>query len=168
MPSLPSGGSKSGLFLQCKLYNSKHVPYMYRVISTHPKSLEPFSGLHHIKWKRIRFEFTPYRHIPQSHKWFTSLASSFIAPISECYKTFHHWYVHWHISGPDELEGWPMTLTYKLDLDILPLDLNAKIQVFMSVRSAGTSKQTDTQITWCQNYYTRHVTNVGCNNGIVM
>ncbi len=29
---------------------------------------------------------------------------------------------------------WPMTLTYKLNLDILPLDLYTKIQVCMSVR----------------------------------
>ena len=29
-----------------------------------------------------------------------------------------------------------MTLTFGLDLDILPLDLHAKIQVLMSVRSA--------------------------------
>ena len=29
-----------------------------------------------------------------------------------------------------------LTLTYKLDLDILPLDLHAKIQVCMSARSA--------------------------------
>ncbi len=41
-----------------------------------------------------------------------------------------------------------MTLTYELDLDILPLDLHAKIQVCMSVRSAVrvvTHGHTDTQ-----------------------
>ncbi len=41
-----------------------------------------------------------------------------------------------------------MTLTYELDLDILPLDLHAKIQVCMSVRSAVrvvTDGQTDGQ-----------------------
>ena len=32
------------------------------------------------------------------------------------------------------LTRWPMTLTFELDLDILPLDLHAKIQVCMSVR----------------------------------
>ncbi len=38
-----------------------------------------------------------------------------------------------------------MTLTYKLDLDIHPLDLHAKIQVCMSVRSAGRVRRTHTQ-----------------------
>ncbi len=36
-----------------------------------------------------------------------------------------------------------MTLTYELDLDILQLDLHAKIQVCMSVRSAGIARRTD-------------------------
>ncbi len=36
-----------------------------------------------------------------------------------------------------------MTLTYRLDLDILPLDLPAKIQVRMSVRSAGRVRRMD-------------------------
>ena len=60
----------------------------------------------------------------------------------------------------------PMTLTYKLDLDILPLYLHAEIQVHTSVRSAvrvvtHTDRQTDTR---CQNYYTHHVRDMGCNN----
>ena len=41
-----------------------------------------------------------------------------------------------------------MTLTYKLDLDILPLDLHANIQVRMSVRSVVrvvTDRHTHTQ-----------------------
>ncbi len=38
-----------------------------------------------------------------------------------------------------------MTLTLELDLDILPLDLHAKIHVRMSVRSAGIARQTDGQ-----------------------
>ena len=45
------------------------------------------------------------------------------------------------------LDLWPMTLTYKLDLDILPLDLHAKIQVCTSVRSVVrvvTDRQTHT------------------------
>ena len=55
-----------------------------------------------------------------------------------------------------------MTLTYKLDLDILPLDLHAKIQVSMYIRLyVRVVTQTHRQ---CQNYYTRHVTDVGCNN----
>ncbi len=37
------------------------------------------------------------------------------------------------------------TLTYKLDLDILPLDLHAKIQIRTSVRSAGIARRTDRQ-----------------------
>ncbi len=44
---------------------------------------------------------------------------------------------------PHDLELWPMTLTYKLDLDILPLDLHAKIQVRLSVRSAVRVRRTD-------------------------
>ena len=36
-----------------------------------------------------------------------------------------------------------MTSTYELDLDILPLDLHAKIQVYMSVRMAGIERRTD-------------------------
>ncbi len=38
---------------------------------------------------------------------------------------------------------WPMTLTYKLDLDLLPLDLPAKIQVCMSVHSTVTVRRAD-------------------------
>ena len=41
--------------------------------------------------------------------------------------------------------------------DILPLDLNARIKVCTFV---VTHRQTDR---WCQNYYTRHVRDVGCN-----
>ena len=36
-----------------------------------------------------------------------------------------------------------MTLTYDLDLDILPLDLHVKILVHTSVRSAGIVRLTD-------------------------
>ncbi len=63
-----------------------------------------------------------------------------------------------------------MNLTYELDLDNLPLDLHAKIQVSLSVHSAVrvvTDGQTDGRTdTRCQNYYTRHVTDVGCKNGL--
>ncbi len=38
-----------------------------------------------------------------------------------------------------------MTLTYELDLDILPLDLHAKIEVHMSVCLAGRVRRTHTQ-----------------------
>ena len=53
-----------------------------------------------------------------------------------------------------------MTLTYKPDLDILSLDVHAKNQVCMSVRSARIARQTHTD-TRCQNYYTHHVREVG-------
>ncbi len=46
---------------------------------------------------------------------------------------------------PRDLDLWSMTLTYKLDLDILPSDLHAKIQVCMSVLLARIVKQTDGQ-----------------------
>ncbi len=59
-----------------------------------------------------------------------------------------------------------MTLTFELDLDILPLDLHTKNQVCMSVRSTvrvvthtHTARVTETHRR-CQNYYTRHVTYV--------
>ncbi len=38
-----------------------------------------------------------------------------------------------------------MTLTYELDLDILPLDPHAKIQVSMFVHFTGIMRRTDTQ-----------------------
>ena len=49
-----------------------------------------------------------------------------------------------------------MTLAYQLDLDILPLDLHAKIQVPTSVESGNTHIDTHIE-TRCQNYYARHV-----------
>ncbi len=55
-----------------------------------------------------------------------------------------------------------------LNLDVLPLDLHAKIQVGTFVRSAGiarwTDRQTDTHR--CQNYYSHHVRHVRCNNNM--
>ena len=67
---------------------------------------------------------------------------------------------------PNELFFDLVTLTF--DLDILPPDLHAKIQVCTSVRSAvravtdaHTNTHTDRR---CQNYYTRHVTDVGCKD----
>ncbi len=41
-----------------------------------------------------------------------------------------------NVFWPSDLDLWPLTLIFELDLDILPLDLHAKIQVRMSVRSA--------------------------------
>ncbi len=69
-----------------------------------------------------------------------------------------HWQLHQYISlaawrqsieitikcfcWPHDLNLWPMTLTYKLDLVIHPLDLHAKIQVCMFVRSARRVRRT--------------------------
>ena len=44
---------------------------------------------------------------------------------------------------PHYLDLWPTILAYELDLDILTLDLHAKIQVCMSIRSAGIARRTD-------------------------
>ncbi len=77
----------------------------------------------------------------------------------------------WNVPLNIFLTSWPWPLTYKLDLDIIPLDLHAKIPVCMSVRSAvrevtDTNTQTMSKLfthRQCQNYYTRHVTDVVCN-----
>ncbi len=58
-----------------------------------------------------------------------------------------------------------MSLTHNLDLDIVPLDLHAEIQVRMFDRLAmrvltDTHRHTDDVKT--KNYYTRHVSDVGC------
>ena len=62
-----------------------------------------------------------------------------------------------------------MTLTYKLDLDILPLNLHEEIQVRMSVRlvvRVVTHTQTDTHTQTMSKllHLTRHRRDVGCNN----
>ncbi len=62
-------------------------------------------------------------------------------------------------SGDPDL--WPMTLTFNLDLDILPLDLHAKIPVCLSVHWSVRARHTDRR---CQNYYTRHITDMGHKN----
>ncbi len=57
-----------------------------------------------------------------------------------------------------------MALTHKIDLDTIPLDIHAKIQVCMSVHSAVRVRQTDTHThthRQRQNYYTRRVRDVG-------
>ena len=77
------------------------------------------------------------------------------------------WNVPVIIFWPRDLDLWPMTLTYKLDLDNLPLDLHAKIQVCMYVCSVGRVRWTDRHTHThrrCQNYYIHHVRDVGCNN----
>ena len=95
----------------------------------------------------------------QLYSWVSSLACP-LTRLSEVNGT-----CQWTLFDLMTLTFWPMPLTYGLDLDILPLDLNAKIQVCMSVCLAGTDRQTDRHIhtdTRCQNYYTRHVRDVGC------
>ena len=72
-----------------------------------------------------------------------------------------------NVFWPNDLDLWPMTLTFELDQDILPLDLHTEIQVCMSFRLAVrvvTHRHTDRQThRRCQNYYTQHVTDVGPN-----
>ncbi len=85
--------------------------------------------------------------------------------IDDLQETFH-WNTKWNVFWPGDLDLWIMTLTYKFDLHIIPLDLHSEIQVCMSVRSVVrvvTHRQTDTHRR-CQNYYTRHITDVGCKN----
>ncbi len=109
------------------------------------------------KLNRIRIKITPCR-IPYS--WFFS--SSMGEIMDDLRETFH-WNTHWNVltSWP-----WPMTLTYKLDLDILPLDLHAEILVSMSVclavRVVAQRHTHRNQHRRCQNYYTRHVPDMGC------
>ncbi len=91
------------------------------------------------RWNRFHFEYTPHR-IPPSLP-------------CQCF---------W--SG--DLDLWPMTLTSQLDLDILPLDLHAKIQVRMSVSSAVRAGQTNSPTRTMSKllHPTCHVTDVGCKN----
>ncbi len=56
-----------------------------------------------------------------------------------------------------------MTLTFKLDLDILLLDLHAKIQVCTSARSAVRARQTDRQNDDAKTI--TPVADAGCNKG---
>ena len=83
------------------------------------------------KKKCIRFEYTPRRHIPQSYKWFTSSLPSI--------SSVRHSIIEMSINIFFDL----VTFTYELELDILPLDLRAKIQVCMSVPSARIARRTD-------------------------
>ncbi len=78
-----------------------------------------------------------------------------------------------NVFWPSDLDPWPMTLIFELDLDILPLDLHTEIQVCMSVRLAVrvvTHRQTHTQThTHTQTmskllHPTRHIRDVGCKN----
>ncbi len=106
------------------------------------------------KKKRIRFENTPHPTLQPYHSYMVSNVFSFI----------YYWQPWKNLFWPRDLDLWPMTLTFEFNLDILPLDLHAKIQVCMSVRFAMrvvTDGQTHTQ---CQNYYIWHITDMGCNN----
>ncbi len=93
----------------------------------------------------------------QSYSWVSSLAGPQVTGFSE-------------VNGMSQLTFFDLvTLTYILDLDNLPLDFHVKIQVYMYVRSAGRVRRTHTHTDShtdrrCQNYYTHHVRDVGCNN----
>ncbi len=55
-------------------------------------------------------------------------------------------------------------MTFELDVDILPLDLHAKIQFYMYVCSARRMGRTEGHMDrQCQNYYTHNVTDMGYN-----
>ena len=119
--------------------------------------------------KRICFENTPlvavFITVISVSRFFDSIHEI----IDDLQKSFH-WNTHWHVFWPHDLDLWPMTLTSKLDLDILPLNLHAEIQVRMSVRlivRVVTHTQTTHTHRRCQSYYTRHVTDVGCKNCIL-
>ncbi len=92
--------------------------------------------------------------IPQSLLWHLNRRS----PEDDCCIVSSSWCSHsgqicpQSVFWPGDLDLWPMTLTFKLDLDILSLDLHTKIQVRMSVCSARRAiTHTHTR---CQNYYT--------------
>ncbi len=55
-----------------------------------------------------------------------------------------HWNAKWFFSDLMTLtfDLWPLTLIYELDLNILPLDLNARIQVCISINSSGRVRRT--------------------------
>ncbi len=75
---------------------------------------------------------TLWKH-PTWYSWVSSLAFR------------SQWSVPMNIFWPRHLDLWPTTLTYERDLDILPLDLHAKIQVRMSVCSLRRATQTHRQ-----------------------
>ena len=79
------------------------------------------------------------------------------------------WDISTYYFWPHVLDLWPTTLNYELDLDIHTLDSHAKIKVCMFVRSADRVRRTHTQThrqthRQCQNYYTHHVRDMGCND----
>ena len=92
----------------------------------------------------------------QSYSWVSSLADPQVTRFSE-------------VNGMYQLLFFylmTLTLIYELDLDNLPLDLHARIQVCMYVCSAGRVRRTHRHRHThrrCQNYYTYHVRDVGCN-----
>ncbi len=91
------------------------------------------------KKTHICFENTP-RHIPTSH-----LPEFLLWQVNQKVKAFRSsWNVSENIFLPRDLGLWPMTLTYKVDFDIHPLNHHAKIQVCMSVRLARRVRRTDT------------------------
>ncbi len=77
-----------------------------------------------MKKKSIRFENTPSR-IPTSR-----ITEFFLCYIDKALRS--QWNKQMNIFLPCDLDLLPIILTYELDLDILPLDLHAKIQGRMS------------------------------------
>ena len=78
---------------------------------------------------------------PASYSSVTSLTCFLYTmdPSISCLRTTRH-----SIEIPiGDLDLWPMTLTYELDLDIHLLDLHAKIQVCVSVCSVWRVRRTD-------------------------
>ncbi len=63
----------------------------------------------------------------------------------ECIQFHTLWATLKNVFWPSDLDLWPMTLTFKLDLDILPLDLHTEIQVCMSIGLAVRVRRTHTQ-----------------------
>ncbi len=111
------------------------------------------------KKKRICFENTPHC-IPYS--WFFS---SSMCGIIELRETFH-WDTHWNVFDL-------VTLTIDLDLQTWPrypstwpTCRNSSPYICPFGHESG-NRQTDTHTQThrrCQNYYTQHVTDVGCKN----
>ena len=146
--------------------------------------------------KCIRFENTPCRN-PTIHVWgrmnnsFPQMGSSIKITMSASLslscslwsssKITSGVFIKSNIFWPGDLDIWPMTLSFKLDLDILPLDLHTKNQVCMSFCSAvrvvtdgWTDRHTDnvktiTPVadTGC-NYYVGNENSLNITNHLIM
>ncbi len=78
-----------------------------------------------------------------SSKWlFSTISVKIVNETTYALKTPH--LIEKKHFWPGDLDLWPMTLTFKLDLDGLPLDLHTKMKVCTSVRSTTRARQTHT------------------------